>query len=212
MNYYPETDNRRMSYSDYLSSSSSSSQGSYSDYESSPLTGTEEYYPVVAGQPKFYYQQQVYPFVQQQNEQPGATPMGYYPSYDCLIDHLMLPAVASPPPPSSAPAAALVMKAETSGKQRIHHSRAKRSPTSSKNQDDKNFPCHHDDCGKVFKRSEHLKRHVRSIHTREKPYQCPYEQCGKRFSRSDNLSQHIRIHRTTKDRCPNASRKEKLSL
>lgn len=156
MNYYPESDNRRMSYSDYLSSSSSSSQGSFSDYESSPLTGTEEYYPVVAGQPKFYYQQEVYPFVQQQ--QPGA-PMGYYPSYDCLIDHLM-PAVASPPP---------VVKTETSGKQRIHHSRVKRSLiSSSKNQDDKNFPCHHDDCGKVFKRSEHLKRHVRSIHTREK--------------------------------------------
>lgn len=33
---------------------------------------------------------------------------------------------------------------------------------------DKNFPCDHDDCGKVFRRSEHLKRHIRSIHTREK--------------------------------------------
>jgi hypothetical protein len=30
------------------------------------------------------------------------------------------------------------------------------------------FKCHHDDCGKIFKRSEHLKRHVRSIHTMEK--------------------------------------------
>lgn len=30
------------------------------------------------------------------------------------------------------------------------------------------FTCKHDDCGKVFKRSEHLKRHVRSIHTMEK--------------------------------------------
>lgn len=30
------------------------------------------------------------------------------------------------------------------------------------------FKCHHDDCGKVFKRSEHLKRHIRSIHTMEK--------------------------------------------
>jgi hypothetical protein len=30
------------------------------------------------------------------------------------------------------------------------------------------FTCKHDDCGKVFKRSEHLKRHVRSIHTLEK--------------------------------------------
>ncbi|KAI8078167.1 uncharacterized protein B0P05DRAFT_439067, partial [Gilbertella persicaria] len=59
----------------------------------------------------------------------------------------------------------------------------------------KQFPCDYEDCGKVFRRSEHLKRHIKSIHTREKPYECPYDKCGKRFSRTDNLSQHIRIHR-----------------
>lgn len=65
----------------------------------------------------------------------------------------------------------------------------------------KMFTCQHDDCGKVFKRSEHLKRHIRSIHTLEKPFECPYHSCSKRFSRSDNLNQHIRIHRhTTKDK------------
>ncbi|KAI9244370.1 hypothetical protein BDA99DRAFT_410128, partial [Phascolomyces articulosus] len=58
----------------------------------------------------------------------------------------------------------------------------------------KMFTCRHDDCGKVFKRSEHLKRHIRSIHTLEKPFECPYHSCSKRFSRSDNLNQHIRIH------------------
>jgi len=57
------------------------------------------------------------------------------------------------------------------------------------------FTCHFDDCGKIFKRSEHLKRHVRSIHTQEKPFGCPIHNCTKRFSRSDNLNQHIRIHR-----------------
>ncbi|KAF9366007.1 hypothetical protein BGX34_006892 [Mortierella sp. NVP85] len=57
------------------------------------------------------------------------------------------------------------------------------------------FTCRYDDCGKVFKRSEHLKRHVRSIHTMEKPFECPIHNCPKRFSRSDNLNQHIRIHR-----------------
>ncbi|KAI7870246.1 hypothetical protein BDF14DRAFT_1682312, partial [Spinellus fusiger] len=56
------------------------------------------------------------------------------------------------------------------------------------------FTCKVDGCGKVFKRSEHLKRHIRSIHTHEKPFECPYESCNKRFSRSDNLNQHIRIH------------------
>ncbi|KAG0368199.1 hypothetical protein BGZ54_002474 [Gamsiella multidivaricata] len=57
------------------------------------------------------------------------------------------------------------------------------------------FTCRFDDCGKIFKRSEHLKRHVRSIHTMEKPFECPIHNCPKRFSRSDNLNQHIRIHR-----------------
>lgn len=59
----------------------------------------------------------------------------------------------------------------------------------------KSFECTERGCRKVFKRSEHLKRHVRSIHTKEKPFECPYQACCKRFSRSDNLNQHIRIHR-----------------
>jgi uncharacterized Zn-finger protein len=88
------------------------------------------------------------------------------------------------------------------------------------------FTCKHDDCGKVFKRSEHLKRHVRSIHTLEKrkcyiyvrvsyglcinhstvAFECPYHSCSKRFSRSDNLNQHIRIHRHTgKDKTNNST-------
>ncbi|ORX90831.1 hypothetical protein K493DRAFT_162601, partial [Basidiobolus meristosporus CBS 931.73] len=59
----------------------------------------------------------------------------------------------------------------------------------------KTFACEYRDCGKVFKRAEHLKRHVRSIHTLEKPFPCPHPTCTKRFSRSDNLNQHIRVHR-----------------
>ncbi|KAI8141822.1 hypothetical protein BJV82DRAFT_474922, partial [Fennellomyces sp. T-0311] len=56
------------------------------------------------------------------------------------------------------------------------------------------YRCNEPGCGKLFKRSEHVKRHFRSIHTKEKPYECPYTECKKRFSRSDNLNQHIRIH------------------
>jgi hypothetical protein len=53
------------------------------------------------------------------------------------------------------------------------------------------FQCPLDTCGRLFKRLEHLKRHVRT-HTQERPYAC--NRCGKRFSRSDNLTQHIKIH------------------
>jgi hypothetical protein len=59
----------------------------------------------------------------------------------------------------------------------------------------KSFECTYAGCGRVFKRSEHLKRHIRSIHTLERPFHCPHPHCSKRFSRSDNLSQHVRVHR-----------------
>ncbi|KAF9183834.1 hypothetical protein BGZ49_004520 [Haplosporangium sp. Z 27] len=74
-------------------------------------------------------------------------------------------------------------------------SRGRRVSCNPDNSGCKVFTCRFDDCGKIFKRSEHLKRHVRSIHTMEKPFECPIQNCPKRFSRSDNLNQHIRIHR-----------------
>ncbi|KAI0075150.1 STE-domain-containing protein [Panus rudis PR-1116 ss-1] len=55
----------------------------------------------------------------------------------------------------------------------------------------KAFVCPLFSCGRMFKRMEHLKRHLRT-HTLERPYQC--SQCKKRFSRSDNLNQHLRTH------------------
>ena len=66
------------------------------------------------------------------------------------------------------------------------HSSGAASPITSKA-----FVCPLFCCGRLFKRMEHLKRHVRT-HTMERPYQC--DRCMKRFSRSDNLNQHLRIH------------------
>ncbi|KAI8060858.1 hypothetical protein BC940DRAFT_337320 [Gongronella butleri] len=92
-------------------------------------------------------------------------------------------------------------KVGKNGKSKQCRSRGRRVSSHPANGFSKMFTCKHDDCGKVFKRSEHLKRHIRSIHTLEKPFECPYQSCSKRFSRSDNLNQHIRIHRhTTKEK------------
>ncbi|TFK37282.1 hypothetical protein BDQ12DRAFT_667209 [Crucibulum laeve] len=55
----------------------------------------------------------------------------------------------------------------------------------------KAFVCPLFSCGRLFKRMEHLKRHLRT-HTMERPFSCP--KCKKKFSRSDNLNQHLRTH------------------
>lgn len=60
----------------------------------------------------------------------------------------------------------------------------------------KSHSCPIPTCGRLFKRLEHLKRHVRT-HTQERPYVCPL--CNKAFSRSDNLAQHRRTHEPRAD-------------
>ncbi|KAJ7125774.1 hypothetical protein C8R43DRAFT_898060 [Mycena crocata] len=77
----------------------------------------------------------------------------------------------------------------------IKKSRGRHVPAEAPNDAEKRaFVCQVEGCGKGFVRGEHLKRHVRSIHTYEKPHKCPYEGCGKSFSRRDNLAQHSRVH------------------
>jgi len=62
----------------------------------------------------------------------------------------------------------------------------------------KAFRCDEQGCDKVFKRFEHLKRHLSSVHSTERPFQCTILGCFKQFSRADNLNQHIRSHQGIK--------------
>ncbi|ESK92400.1 hypothetical protein Moror_4577 [Moniliophthora roreri MCA 2997] len=57
------------------------------------------------------------------------------------------------------------------------------------------YVCSVEGCGKCFHRGEHLKRHIRSIHTYEKPFKCTFPDCEKYFNRHDNLLQHVKVHR-----------------
>ena len=57
------------------------------------------------------------------------------------------------------------------------------------------FICNVLECKKRFHRSEHLKRHARSLHTLEKPYEWDFPDCNKKFSRRDNRNQHLRVYR-----------------
>jgi hypothetical protein len=74
---------------------------------------------------------------------------------------------------------------------------------------EKAYSCPFTQCARLFKRLEHLKRHVRT-HTMERPYACT--QCGKSFSRSDNLSQHKKTHIRSAEKLLSKKNKQKPSI
>ncbi|KAJ3763272.1 hypothetical protein EV361DRAFT_766450, partial [Lentinula raphanica] len=89
--------------------------------------------------------------------------------------------IQDPPPVSSASATATA--GSSNGHSDSTNPKTKRS-----------YVCSVEGCGKCFHRGEHLKRHIRSIHTHEKPFKCTYPECDKNFNRHDNLLQHLKVH------------------
>ncbi|KAI7878051.1 hypothetical protein K492DRAFT_238801 [Lichtheimia hyalospora FSU 10163] len=115
--------------------------------------------------------------------------------YDPLPSHGNVRHHSFSHPPPAAELYETPKKPSSTTTKKMTRSRGRRVSNAPSNNGARMFTCTADGCGKMFKRSEHLKRHIRSIHTLEKPFECPYQSCSKRFSRSDNLNQHIRIHR-----------------
>ncbi|KAF9487634.1 hypothetical protein BDN71DRAFT_1404466, partial [Pleurotus eryngii] len=93
------------------------------------------------------------------------------------------------------PTVAVLQRGGSSDRTRGGSSMSDGAAAGSKTSASRIYTCTADGCGKCFARGEHLKRHVRSIHTYEKPHRCPYPGCEKDFSRHDNLGQHMRVHK-----------------
>jgi len=53
--------------------------------------------------------------------------------------------------------------------------------------------CHYATCGKKYKKTSHLRAHLR-WHIGDQPFHCPWPDCGRKFTRSDELHRHYRIH------------------
>ncbi|KAF1914712.1 hypothetical protein BDU57DRAFT_519864 [Ampelomyces quisqualis] len=66
-----------------------------------------------------------------------------------------------------------------------------------------------DRCKQSFARPEHLRRHMRTVHSDLRPYACKVPRCDKAFSRGDNLRDHYWTHIQRGGR---AGKNEKMSF
>ncbi|GAN10546.1 hypothetical protein MAM1_0368d10089 [Mucor ambiguus] len=101
----------------------------------------------------------------QQHPQP--TQWNAMPNY--YTQSVISPPTPQPQPMQSMPSSSPPPSLPSPSPQQPHQQRTRgRRVSNVPNQGLRMFECKSEGCGKVFKRSEHLKRHVRSIHTMEK--------------------------------------------
>ncbi|KAJ3043303.1 hypothetical protein HDV00_005306 [Rhizophlyctis rosea] len=54
--------------------------------------------------------------------------------------------------------------------------------------------CPHPPCFKTYTLTTFLRRHVRSVHTKERPFVCPHPGCGKTYITNDRMKSHAVMH------------------
>lgn len=88
--------------------------------------------------------------------------------YDPLPNHGNVRHHSFSHPPPAAELYESPKKPSSTTTKKMTRSRGRRVSSAPSNNGARMFTCTADGCGKMFKRSEHLKRHIRSIHTLEK--------------------------------------------
>ncbi|KIK29723.1 hypothetical protein PISMIDRAFT_671661 [Pisolithus microcarpus 441] len=115
------------------------------------------------------------------------------------------PSTPSPGPSEPAPTAPSTIKQSESFPSINKRSRGRQVPVSPDGKPVKvqckngvikarHFICPYPGCAKTFSRNEHVKRHIRCLHTNGEGWVCQYggDTCRKTFPRKDNYQQHVR--------------------
>jgi hypothetical protein len=141
------------------------------------------------------------PFLKEERVHPGSPPQGLVtpPQHHAIVDGNSSPYMspmmrtASPQLQFADPTMMNMMQYKQPMYRMVPSSEPNRGSPYRRKSIDKIHTCPFQNCGRLFKRTEHLKRHIRS-HTGEKPYICLVPECRKSFTRSDHLQQHMKTH------------------
>ncbi|CEG80513.1 hypothetical protein RMATCC62417_14837 [Rhizopus microsporus] len=58
---------------------------------------------------------------------------------------------------------------------------------------ERKYACPYLGCNKAFTRSNHVDRHINSVHTKAEGFECPF--CRKQFTREDHFDRHLSTHK-----------------